>query len=171
MAITYDLISDATLASAAATVSVTSIPATYTDLRVVIFVPSYSSSNQDSFLTFNGDSGANYNYICYNQNNDSAGNNVNGFGGTSFNYSVQTIYTTNSYPSLYTLDIMNYTSTSSKTMLVTASQTRSNTASNLARTVMRYAGGSAISSFTLTVGGGQTYSAGTRVTLYGILKA
>jgi hypothetical protein len=85
MAITYDLISDATLGSAAATVSVTSIPATYTDLRVVIFVPSYSSSNQDSFLTFNGDSGANYNYMCYNQANDSAGNNVNGFNGTSFN--------------------------------------------------------------------------------------
>jgi hypothetical protein len=168
---TYDLVSDTTLSTAAASVAITSIPATYTDLRVVIFVPTYSSSNQDSFLTFNGDTGANYNYMCYNQNNASAGNLVSGFAGTQFNYSVQTIYTTPTYPSLYTLDIFNYTSSTDKTVLVTASQTRSNSASNLARTVHRFATSSAISSFTLTVGGGQTYSVGTRVTLYGILKA
>lgn len=170
-AVTYDLISDTTLSSASGTIDITTIPATFTDLRIVVFVPSYSSSNQDSFIRFNNDSGANYSFMCYNQNNDSAGNVVSGFGGTQFNYSVQTIYTSPTYPSLYTFDIANYASTSSKTGLVTASQTRSNTASNLARTTFRYAGSSAISSFTLTVGGSQTYSVGTRITLYGILKA
>lgn len=168
---TYDLVSDTTLGTAANSVSITSIPATYTDLRVVIFVPTYSSSNQDSFLRFNSDTGSNYNFMCYNQNNASAGNLVSGFNGTQFNYSVQTIYTTPTYPSLYTLDVFNYTSSTDKTVLVTASQTRSNAASNLARTVMRYATSSAISSFTLTVGDSQTYSVGTRITLYGILKA
>jgi hypothetical protein len=175
MPVTYEKISSTVLATASATVDVTSIPQTYTDLRVVIWVPNYSGSNYDSFCTFNNDSGNKYKYNVMNQANASAPNAL-AIGtstlATSINYSIQTIYTDPTYPFIYTWDIFNYAdNTFRRSMIMSAMCSETNSTGNMSRIGATYSGSAGISSFQLTVGGGQTYSAGTRVTLYGILRA
>jgi len=59
MAKTYDPIETQTLGSAAASVTFSSIPATYTDLVLVCNTAS-SASNPDLLMQFNGDTGTNY---------------------------------------------------------------------------------------------------------------
>jgi hypothetical protein len=60
---TYELIASQTIASSGTTVTVsfTSIPATYTDLRLVWVGTNSASGNQRVLL--NSDAGNNYNYI------------------------------------------------------------------------------------------------------------
>jgi hypothetical protein len=62
MANTYTLISSVTLSSSAATISFTSIPATYTDLLIKLSSRSDRSGNTsaDQYIQFNGDTSAIY---------------------------------------------------------------------------------------------------------------
>jgi len=59
---TYEAIATQTLGSAAASVTFSSIPSTYTDLVIVCSIQSTSSANTDTryHLRFNNDSGTNY---------------------------------------------------------------------------------------------------------------
>lgn len=59
---TYTLISSTTLNTATATVTFSSIPATYTDLVLVFRGNNTSSGNRAGYIRFNGDSGNNYSY-------------------------------------------------------------------------------------------------------------
>lgn len=59
MATTYTPIATTTLSSDTATVSFTSIPATYTDL-ILVFVGAVDSATWEVALRFNGDTGTNY---------------------------------------------------------------------------------------------------------------
>lgn len=61
MATTYTPIATQTLGSAAATVTLSSIPATYTDLVVVVSA-AVASSSGDLLMTFNTDTATNYSY-------------------------------------------------------------------------------------------------------------
>lgn len=60
MAITYEPIATTTLSSGASTITINSIPATYTDLRLIL---NYRSTTNITFasMRFNNDSGGNYN--------------------------------------------------------------------------------------------------------------
>jgi len=60
MAATYEPIATTTLGSATATVTFSSIPGTYTDLRLIAKVKETSTAG-DSRMRFNGDTGTNYN--------------------------------------------------------------------------------------------------------------
>jgi hypothetical protein len=61
MTATYETIATTTLGSNTATVTFSSIPATYTDLALVMFVRStYAGTQWDVTLRFNSDSGSNY---------------------------------------------------------------------------------------------------------------
>ena len=59
MPATYEPISTTTLGSAVNSVTLSSIPATYTDL-VLVWKGSFSASGSGVGVRFNGDSGANY---------------------------------------------------------------------------------------------------------------
>jgi hypothetical protein len=59
---TYDLIASNVLGSSAASVTFSSIPATYRDLVLVVEAAVVSSSN-DLYLRFNGDTGSNYSEV------------------------------------------------------------------------------------------------------------
>ena len=60
---TYDLIASNVLGSSAASVTFSSIPATYRDLIVVVEASSSGASNTNGRLTFNSDTGNNYNWV------------------------------------------------------------------------------------------------------------
>ena len=61
MATTYEAIQTTTLGSAAADITFSSIPATYTDL-VLVYIGATVSNNINYYLRFNGDTGTNYSY-------------------------------------------------------------------------------------------------------------
>ena len=61
MASTYEPIATTTLGSAASSITFSSIPATYTDLRLVlVHTPSASTGNAQ--MQFNSDTATNYSY-------------------------------------------------------------------------------------------------------------
>ena len=60
MARTYEPIASTTLGSDATTITFSSIPGTYTDLRVVVH--GEVSANANSYMRFNSDSGTNYSW-------------------------------------------------------------------------------------------------------------
>ena len=58
--VTYDAIKTYTFATNGTTLSWTSIPNTYTDLVLIAYVKNTAGNNYEAFITYNGDSGANY---------------------------------------------------------------------------------------------------------------
>jgi hypothetical protein len=115
---TYVAIAEQTLGTAAASVTFSSIPGTYTDLRLVIQATVSTFTSGYASLQYNSDTGTNYSYVVMQGNGTSAlstyGTNVNRLylnnNGAAFNS------TTN--PVQWTVDIMNYSNaTTNKTTL------------------------------------------------------
>jgi hypothetical protein len=157
---TYEAIATQTLGSAAASVTFSSIPSTYTDLIVVI--NGAANANANGQIQFNGDTGTNYSFTWLSGDGSSAQSgrststtrillNYYGYFGTG--------YSTNMIA-----QVQNYSNTTTnKTVLV-----RGNNASNgTAAVVGMWANTAAITSVTITTGS-STFTAGNTFTLYGI---
>jgi hypothetical protein len=163
MASTYEKIATTTLGSATATVTLSSIPATYTDL-VVIMNMSFPSSGGDGYLRFNSDTGTNYSYT----QTYGVGTSVSSNGNSNVNYirshnCVATAGTNNAI-----LQINNYANTTTnKTVLIRSSD--ANYISLMAVGLWRNT--NAITSLTFSNDGGVNFNSGSTFTIYGILKA
>jgi hypothetical protein len=166
MPTTYDSIATTTLTSSQSTITFSSIPQTYSDLRVVM-VSTYSTAGNDSYYRFNSDGGSNYATTC-----------LNGEGGTvetlrsnsTFIYwSLWQSYTSSTLPMLLTADIFGYTGSTFKHALNTSSSSFG-TNGNVSTTVGVWRNTAAVTSITMLQGGGD-FVAGTTATLYGILRA
>jgi hypothetical protein len=163
MPTTYDKIATTTLGSNTANITFSSIPATYTDLRVVCVAT--GSGNFGARL--NGDTGSNYSHT------DLIGN---GSSASSYRPSVQQAYMVidnalnglGNTPQFYTLDIFSYAGSTLKTTLVTANEDL-NGSGYVSYQVFLWNSTAAINS--VTVLGSSTLNTGTTATLYGILKA
>ncbi len=157
-------IATTTLGSAATSITFSSIPGTYTDLRMVIVTtgstggpgvylrPNNDGSSLYSFTTINGDGSAvaTYKYANFSE----------GFW-LSFNAAPTT-------PAVYTADIFSYAGSTNKTCLATASVDK-NGSGWTERTVCLYRSTSAITQLSFTSLSTATFAAGTTATLYGIL--
>jgi hypothetical protein len=165
MPTTYDSIATTTLTGAQSTITFSSIPGTYTDLRVVL-VSTYSSGGTDSYYRLNSDNGSNYSTTCIN----SEGTSVDTLRSSStvIYWSLWQSYTSDTLPMLLTADIFSYAGTTFKGTLNTSSSSFS--AGNVSTTVGVWRDTSAITSITLLQGGGN-FVAGTIATLYGIKAA
>jgi hypothetical protein len=167
---TYELLSTTTLGSAQGTINITSISTAYTDLRVTLFVPTFSNTGQDPHLRVNSNSNSIYYLRTINQNNASAPNNVNYSASNRIFIGNQTVYTNSSYPTFFTFDFLDYADTVVyKTVIITASQSKTNSSGDLARSFGMIDTTSAINELTFT--GVHDFSSGTQVKIYGILKA
>jgi hypothetical protein len=60
---TYDVIQSYTFASAASSITLNTLPTTYTHLKLISVSPAVSSTAGRTGLRFNGDSNANYHYL------------------------------------------------------------------------------------------------------------
>ncbi len=165
MPATYEPIATTTLGSATATISFTSISASYTDIRVVL-VGSHETTATTLRMQVNSDTGTNYSYTeligdgaTASSSRGTSSSRIN-CGNANFN---------NTQPSLITVDWFSYAGSTNKTCLVTASQDRNGSGSVL-RTVGLWRSTSAITSVQLFPATGN-FAAGTTATLYGILKA
>jgi hypothetical protein len=165
MATTYDKIATTTLGGSSATVTLSSIPATYTDLRVV-FVP-LGTSTQNMNMTINGDTGSNYSWT--NLRGDGGGTeySARATSQSNINLTYGTSITTTK-PNLYEIDIFSYAGSTYKTLLNKYSADK-NGSGNLGVQVVLWSSTSAITSVTFTAA--TNFAANTILSIYGIKAA
>ena len=164
MALTYEPIATNTLGSTTSTVTFSSIPSTYTDLRLIISAKTATSGAQIS-ATINGDSSSNYSRTILWGSGSSAGSNRD-TSATSWNMDYYGVVTTGQFNTNFT-DLMNYSNTNVYKTMITRTGNSSN---GLETQVALWRSTSAITSITMTIGGGG-FAAGSTFTLYGIKAA
>jgi hypothetical protein len=167
MPATYDPIATQTLGSSAATVTFSSIPGTYTDL--VLVLNAMSSSNANSYVRINSDSGSNYSWVVLFGSGSAAGSDraSNVSHGILMDYYG---YPTTTVPNANIIQFINYSnSTTNKSVIGRANQVNSGGAVDAIVSTWRST--AAITSLTLRFTGSQTWSAGSTFTLYGIKAA
>ena len=154
------VIASTTLGSAATTIDFTSIPATYTDLKLV-FVCTTSAPTNARFR-FNSDTGSNYSYTALGGDGSTASS--FGSAGTSF-YFTAFGTTSTTIPHFYSVDVFSYAGSTNKTLLLSETSD-DNGSGSTARSVQLWRNTSAVTSINIF---GATFSTGTVATLYGIL--
>ena len=175
MAKTYEAIASQTLGSTASAVTFSSIPSTYTDLRIVCLVRLGSASG--SKIRFNSDSGTNYSATTV------AGQDPSPTAVTSFRYSSATsIYNNLTWGDAtaanqftpYTFDVMSYANTNVfKTTLwgYGTGGGLQGSRSEVGRIVGLWRSTSAITSIEISVWNPTAYQIGSTFSLYGVKAA
>jgi len=158
---TYVPIATQTLSTSASSISFSSIPSTYTDLRVVLTSTTSSATNMN--LQYNGDTGSNYSFTALIGTGSSAVS-TSGNGG----YLYFTVYgsTSTTIPQMYTTDIFSYAGSTYKTNLMTALMD-ANGSGDVQEIVGLWRNTSAITSIKLYPQSGN-FNSGTTATLWGI---
>ena len=164
MPATYENIATTTLSSAASTITFSSIPNTYTDLRLVfnVFVDAVSSIS----MRINGDTGSNY------SETDLFANGTTVFSTretsqTQIWFNVASTLTSGT-ARFITLDAFSYAGSTNKTFLYEYNGDV-NTAGRIARSVALWRSTSAITSLSFICT--SNFATGTTATLYGIKSA
>ena len=164
MAATYEPIATTTLGSANSTITFSTIPATYTDLRLVlVFTTSISGANV--FFRFNGDTGSNYSYTSIAGSGSTATSSRN----TGANRIQTDTNSSTTIPHFETVDVFSYAGSTNKTALMTA-QEDDNGSGYVTSAVGLWRNTAAITSMTAFCNGAN-FSIGTTATLYGIKAA
>lgn len=151
------------LASASASVTFSSIPGTYRDLRLVV---TYTTSVNGGFYTrLNGDSAANYSQVSMTGNGSTASS-TSSSGSTAFYDALQLTNSSTSIGMAF-FDYLDYSATDKhKTILIRAGNNGTPGPGTEASTA-RWASTAAITSMVLTAPGA-TFSIGTTFALYGV---
>jgi hypothetical protein len=170
MPATYEPIATQTLSSAATGITFTSIPATYTDLKIVMTPLTISSlwDNSSLRIQFNSDSGTNYsrNRIFGNGSSVSAQTQTN---NTFLDMSIGGIMSTNR--TLFIFDIFSYAGSTFKTTLATINDGDLPGTGYEGQAVGLWRSTSAITSIFLYSTVANILGVGTTATLYGIKNA
>ena len=173
MATTYEPIQSTTLSSASPTITFSSIPATYTDLRLVFVGTEVEATQITKRLRFNGDTASNYSTSHLGGNGtDTYSNqqaNEAGIRLASNQYGDGSIY-----PIFTAIDIFSYTGSKYKSVLINTSAEGNIAVSGYGynqRECGLWRSTSAITSITLCYLNSSTWSVGSSLTLYGIKAA
>lgn len=169
MANTYTLISSNTLSSSAASVTFSSIPATYTDLKLVALArTAWGTDTNDQFrMQLNGDTGANYTYSQI----TGTGSVVDpGYATTTFiiNPQTNTSAMTTSIFASHEVYIPNYSGSTNKTLSSDNVSEQNNTLSYASLYAGFWSNTAAINSMTLFTFRGSGFVSGSSFYLYGI---
>ena len=164
MATTYDKIATTTLSSTSATITFSSIAASWTDLRLVLAAT--NTAALDLNTTFNSDTATNYSFTSLTGNGSVASSSQS----ASQNYIRSNFFSmAASQPYLLTLDLFSYAGSTYKTCLITNSEDK-NGSGGVGNRVALWRSTTAVTSITFTTST-STFAVGTTATLYGILKA
>jgi hypothetical protein len=165
MASTYEPIATTTVSVATSSITFSSIPSTYTDLRIVMSNVTVSAGGNIS-LKFSATNGI------YSQTNlYGNGSAVTSDRISNFDYftTTQGLAPSLTVPSFYTFDVFSYAGSTNKTCLMTSSQDR-NGSGDIEQNVGLWRNTAAISSIILSITSG-TLLVGTSATIYGIKAA
>jgi hypothetical protein len=169
MPITYATIATTTLSSPAASITFSSIPATYTDLRLTLTALSSSGSTViNGYIIFNNDSGANYSWTNLRGTGTAIATN-NFASSTQINLNFLS-NATSTIPYFVTADIFSYANSTFKTILTTSSGDQ-NGSGAIENHIGRWASTSAINRLDLYTNAVPNFGIGTTASLYGIKNA
>jgi hypothetical protein len=163
MPATYEPIATQTLGSNATSIVFSSIPSTYTDLRLVL---TNTASGGTQFILFNS-SATDYSTTYINGDGSTASS------GRSTSYprlDLNSQDTGNANVQFHTVDIFSYAGSTFKTCLITSSHDE-NGSGQINRQVGLWQNTAAINRIDIDLAGSATYSIGTTATLYGIKAA
>jgi hypothetical protein len=162
MPVTYTPIATNTLTSAAASYTFSSIPGTYTDLRIV-FTGTSESSTPNIWVRFNGDTGTNYSYTILAGN----GSSTTSTRASNSTYGLMNAYglSTSVIQSDY-LDVMNY----SNTTTFKTSINRFSEGGGVGATVNLWRSTSTITSIAI-IASANNFAVGSTFSLFGIKAA
>jgi hypothetical protein len=164
MATTYEPIATTTLGTAATTITLSSIPATYTDLRLIM--TGTSAGSADLFFRFNGvTTGTLYSTTRI----DGEGATVSSAASTSQNQITTSATFGTTSPIMAILNLFSYAGSTNKTCLWDASADQNGSGTKRVG-VGLFRSTSAITSISV-FSGGTNMDVGTKISLYGILKA
>lgn len=168
MPATYEPIATTTLSSAAASITFSSIPSTYTDLRIVL-VGANSAAGSNSYIRYNGTTGSStlYSYT-YLSGNGSAASSSRATSDNKILFNSSST-TSTTIPMMTTIDIFSYLDSVYRTCLITWSGNE-NGSGTVERTVGLYRSTTAVTSI-LLANSGANWNSGTTATLYGIKAA
>ena len=167
MTATYDPIATTTVSSTANTIVFSSIPNTFTDVRLVL-VGTGSTAGLNVYYRFNGDTASNYSSTHLWGDGASAGSGRATSQPYIFGNYAGNLSTT--IPTMWTMDLFSYGGSTNKTALLTGSQDL-NGSGNVTRDVGLWRSTAAVTSITIWVGStnlANGFAAGTTATLYGI---
>ena len=165
MAITYEPIATTTLSSVATSFTFSSIPSTYTDLKVVIFAKSSGTSDYGLRAYINGDTGSNYSETSL----QGYGSAVSQQLSNNTQMNITNVYGYSNEGALATIDFLSYSGATYKTALVSiANDQNGSGAAELSAHLWRNT--AAVNSLNFWAASND-FAAGTSATLYGILKA
>lgn len=165
MALTYEKITTYTVTgSPVSNFTMSSIPATYTDLRAVLVSTAGAAFSDEVLIRINGDAGSNYSMTVMG---------ANGSGiQSSQRANVAQWHIDNNSPSntngTYFMDFMNYSNTTTYKTMVNFSGGFGN---NVAASINLWRSTAAISSLYFFLASNLQYQVGTTITLYGIKAA
>lgn len=163
MAATYEPIATTTLGVASTAITFSSIPSTYTDLKLVLVG---TTTTPNMLLRFNSDSATNYSITNLYGNGSTA---TSDRGSNAAQINVAWVGTSSTIPTMNQIDIFSYAGSTYKTVLNNYSSDQ-NGAGNEMVQVGLWRSTSAINTITLS-GTSGTYSTGFTATLYGIKAA
>jgi hypothetical protein len=167
MPTTYEPIATTTLGTAAANITFSSIPATYTDLKIVLVA---NNNTADwGFFRINGDTGTNYSFTQLSGDGSSAASSQTSTVSYGAWENVNGIINTANTFQMSIFDFFSYGGSTNKTVLVETARDR-NGSGNVARYVNLWRNTAAITSVLLYPNSGN-FIAGTTATLYGIKAA
>lgn len=168
MANTYELIASTSVTSGTmADYTFSSIPQTYTDLELVVYVLK-NTANSVGIQVGNGtvDTGSNYNQIILAGNGTSMVPGKDGPG--PFFYLMDNLSYSTSQPHISTVSFMNYSNATTQKMM----HDKSGGASvGLSLNIGRWSGTTAINTIKVDARGGGAFTVGTTMYLYGIKAA
>jgi len=160
---TYTPIATQTLGSVAASITFSSIPGTYTDLRLVL--TGTTSLGDGIEIQFNGDTATNYSFVSLSGNGTTASSG-NSSSQTSIRINTQAI-TGVTYADFNAFDVFSYAGSTNKTLLATAVSDQ-NGSGGLDLTVGLWRSTAAITSIKLLMLSASYFNTGTIATLWGI---
>lgn len=170
MALTYDSIASVVVSSNVSSINFTSIPTTFSDLKITGTVRGSTGDNVDLYWKFNNTGGGIYDQNLIRSVNGTRGN-LNTWSNDFFWFESAISSTSNMITSI-SIDIPNYTSTSVwKNCYGKCSKAFTTTNPFIYRTACLWESTSAISSVDFTLGAGAQFTAGTVLTLFGIKAA
>lgn len=164
---TYEPIATTTVSGAAAEITFSSIPSTYTDLRLVVYAMVSGAASADVLIRFNSDTGTNYSYTEMWGQGTSASS-ARGTSQSSIQITESAFGTT--YGGLVTVDLLSYAGGTNKTVLTTGSRD-SNGSGYVVRGVGLWRNTTAINNIKIRTSYDNKMGIGSTATLYGIKAA
>jgi hypothetical protein len=175
MPATYEPIATTTLGSAAASITFSSIPATYTDLKVILtgFIEYTSPDRSFLYMRFNGDTATNYSATYIKGDGTTASSSQDTSSDKArIGYISWSPAGSGAYYSLNEIDIFSYAGSTYKTALGRGNVDMNTAATGeVHRNVILWRSTSAITSVNLYSSLTRNFGTGTTATLYGIKNA